>query len=491
MPEGLRFAVRSFEIEGNLPIPRENAQEILAPYTGDAVTLDRLNSAAAALEAELTAQGYAFHRVILPEQSLEGIAKLRILPFRLANISVSGNQHFSTENVLASLPSLRKGEPPNVAEVGRNRATANEHPSKELEITFRKSEVADSIDADVAVKDLPLHSFFIGINNTGEPRTGNWRATLGFQHSNLWNLDHSMTATYTTSPEKTQDVKQYGLNYRMPFYSVSGALTVFYAYSDVNSGTVANAFVVSGRGQFASLHWKQYLTPRGAYSHSVEAGVDDRFFDNSVVFGTTQLGVDVRSRPLSLAYLGRFDRANSVLSGSIQYVHNLRGGSDNNDAAYSGNRASASRNWQAVRYSLDGQWQIAPWVLAARVRGQYAAEPLIPGEQFGMGGASSLRGLREREATGETGVTATIEGLRPLPWEGVSAVVFVNAGKVWVRDAAAGQQSRVFASSIGIGVRWTVARSLQLAVDGARVLDGTAVNGPGDWRVHASLVFRF
>ena len=45
----------------------------------------------------------------------------------------------------------------------------------------------------------------------------------------------------------------------MPFYAVSGALTFFYAYSDVNSGTVANAFEVSGRGRFSGLHWRQHL----------------------------------------------------------------------------------------------------------------------------------------------------------------------------------------------------------------------------------------
>jgi hemolysin activation/secretion protein len=331
----------------------------------------------------------------------------------------------------------------------------------------------------------------VGLNNIGDSRTGNYRVTAGLQHSNLWGRDHSVTATYTTSPDHVGDVKQYGFYYRVPFYSVSGALTLFYAYSDVNSGTIANAFEVSGRGRFSGLHWRQHLVPHGAYSHALEAGVDDRFFDNNVLFSGTQLGVDVRSRPLSLSYNGRFDQASASMAGSVQYARNLGGGADNTDAAYVGNRAGASTDWQAWRYSLDGQWRVAPWILAVRVRGQYADEPLIPGEQFGVGGAGSVRGLREREVTGDSGTAISVEGLYPLPWDGLSAVAFLDAGEVRLRNATAGQPAHQNAASIGVGVRWIIARRFSLAIDAAQVLNGTTASESGDRRIHFSLVYRF
>src|SRR4029077_12077726 len=129
----------------------------------------------------------------LPPQPLGGTVKLRVLRFSLANILVSGNRHFQADNVLASLPALRKGASPNLFEVARNRAAANEHASKQVEITFRQSEIPDSVEADVAVQDPPPQSVFFGLNNIGEKRTGFYRATVGYQHSNLWNRDHSVT----------------------------------------------------------------------------------------------------------------------------------------------------------------------------------------------------------------------------------------------------------------------------------------------------------
>ena len=49
--EGPRFTVRAFEIEGDLPIPRERALAILAPYTGVAVRIEDLQTGATLLEA--------------------------------------------------------------------------------------------------------------------------------------------------------------------------------------------------------------------------------------------------------------------------------------------------------------------------------------------------------------------------------------------------------------------------------------------------------
>lgn len=85
----------------------------------------------------------------------------------------------------------------------------------------------------------------------------------------------------------------------------------------------------------------------------------------------------------------------------------------------------------------------------------------------------------------------TLEAALPLPWEGVSAIVFVDAGEVRSKDAIAGQPARQAAASIGVGLRWIVARQLSLAVDAAQVLDGTTASEAGDRRVHVSFVYRF
>ncbi|TXT25842.1 MAG: hypothetical protein FD134_823 [Gallionellaceae bacterium] len=491
-PEPPRFQARGFEIEGELPIPREQAQVVLAPFVGESVGLEQLQGAAKALEAELSARGHAFYRVVLPPQTLEGsVVRLRVLPFKLAGIAVSGNHNFSNENVLASLPALRQGESPNVARVARNRAHVNEHPAKRVEVTFQQSRMPDAVDADVKVQDSPPLSVYASLQNTGEDRTGDWRATVGVRHGNLFDRDHALSASYTSSPGHWGDVRQYGMFYTVPFYAQGGSLTAFASYSNVNSGTIADAFQVSGGGKFFGARWKQHLVPVGAYSHSLEAGAEDRFFDNSVVFGAAQIGVNVRSQPLSLGYQGRYDMAGGSLGGSLGYARNLGGGGDNTDAAYLGNRAGAKRDWDAWRFSLEGGWALGRWTLGAQMQGQYADEPLIPGEQFGIGGAQSVRGLNEREASGENGHSLSLEASAPLPWEGARAVLFADNGEVWAKNPAAGQIARQDASSVGAGLRWGDGRRLSFTLDAAHVLNGTASTEAGRNRAHAALQVQF
>ena len=156
-------------------------------------------------------------------------------------------------------------------------------------------------------------------------------------------------------------------------------------------------------------------------------------------FETEQLGVDVCSRPLTLAYHGRFDGTASAAAVGLQYARNLGGGSDNNEGAYVANRVGAGRRWEAWRYNLDGARRIAPVTLNLRMRGQFANEPLVPGEQFGFGGATSVRGLREREVSGDYGYTIALEAVAPLPWEDFSALVFFDRGVARRKNSQPGE----------------------------------------------------
>ena len=82
-----RFDVREFEIGGEIPISKERAQAVLAPYARSGITLTDLRGAARALETELSQRGFPFYRVVLPAQAIESVVKLRVLAFRLANES--------------------------------------------------------------------------------------------------------------------------------------------------------------------------------------------------------------------------------------------------------------------------------------------------------------------------------------------------------------------------------------------------------------------
>lgn len=486
-----RFAVTGFRVEGENPLSVSETHSILSPYAGEDVSLDRLQGATNALEAALKDRGFGFLRVILPPQDAHGVILLRVLAFKLNAVQVSGNRQFGTGNILRSLPALKAGESPNLREIARAQALANDHPAKQVAVTLRQGSRPDTVDAEVKVEESDPQQIFVMLNNTGTRDTGRLRLGAGYQYSNLFDRDHSVTATYTTSPGHTDDVKQYGVYYRAPVYPLNGALSAYYTASDTNSGTVANFFQVSGRGEFAGVRWTHRLLPLGSYGHSADVGVEDRFFENNVAFNGVPIGTNIRSRPLLLRYEGRWDASDHGLRHSIEVARNLRGGGSNDAAAYAGNRAGATPSWQVWRYSLEVHKLFGGWVATARLRGQFARDALVPGEQFALGGSGWVRGLEEREAAGDSGHVLNLEALSPLIFEGVRAVAFLDAGQTRLKDAGAGLAGKEGAASVGLGLRGTLRRQLSFSADWAHVLDGAGGTGNGHNRVHVSLVYRF
>lgn len=488
---GARFSVSSYTVEGDNPLPASATQALLASYTGEAVTIDRLQAAAAALEAAIKDQGYSFMRVVIPPQDAKGVITLRVLAFRLGAVNIAGNQRFDRANLLHSLPTLRPGESPNLRGIARNQAQVNDHPAKQVAVTIRQGRVPDTVDAAVKVEDGDPLQFFATLSNSGTPASGMTRLGVGVSHTNLFNRDHQITATYTTSPEQASNIRQYGFHYRAPFYALGGTLAAYYTFSDSDSGTVAQFFQVSGRGEFYGLRWTQRFAPVGAYSHLAEIGVEERLFDNNVSFNGVPISADVRSRPLLLRYEGRFDGAGHVARAALELAHNLQGSGANDAASYTANRAGATPDWRAWRYTIDASRALGSWVASARLRGQASGDALIPGEQFGIGGASLVRGLEEREGTGDRGYVATAELMTPPLTEGLRGLVFVDAGEARLRAAGGAASAVQHASSAGLGVRWQWRKRLSLSADWATVLDGTGSTNKHDNRVHVTLSVRF
>ena len=236
-----RVMVERFEVSGNTLLPAERIDAALARFTGQR-SLDELKEAALVVQALYSDAGYGAVVAYLPEQTNPGGAvRITVVEGRISRITVNGQQRSDEATVRASLPGLTLGTTPKVREIDAQIQLANENPARQVEVLLAPGARPGEVEARLQVSEQPVSRWTVSADKTGNERTGRLRASLGFQHADLWGRDHLLSAQLQTAPEKPEAVKVLNANYRVPFYEYSAALDAYAAYSSVDGGTSATA----------------------------------------------------------------------------------------------------------------------------------------------------------------------------------------------------------------------------------------------------------
>jgi hemolysin activation/secretion protein len=492
------FTIKGFEVSGENPLGEAETRRVLAPYVGQA-TIETLQKATAALEAALRDRGYGLHRVALPPQNVGEVVKLDIVKFTIGKVIIEGNKRYDDANVRRSLPELREGESPNFKKLAVQTAIANENPNKQLQVGLREAEEGERIDAAIQVKESPPWSFGASLSNGGTASSGRDRLTFTGGYSNLFDRDQQFLAAYTTSLQRTSDVKQLGLSYRAPLYAAGAVITATYTKSDVvgNFGT----FTSTGAGHTLGVSSTWYLPPNGGRRSYVTLSLEDKVFDATVI-NDVPVGDARRSRPVTLGYSARVESDAATWGYNLDVAANTGTGDHNDLASY---RTEDPRidtvHWKALRGGINYAAPFATsWMWVVRSSFQYSPDVLLSGEQFGLGGLGTVRGTKiDRPITGDKGLAATLEITSPELRPTLRAIGFIDAG--WLANNnpnGANKPDNDRLVSVGVGLRYGT-EPFALSLDYGRIVKGSRVSQTlnsaspqrGDDRLYLNFAWRF
>jgi len=476
--QSLLFPISGYTVTGNTLLPQASIAAALHPFTGAQKAFADINAAAAALKQLYSQHGYETIQVVIPQQTLEqDVVVLQVQEAVASPVHYQTTPFHDAKNLQRSLPALQEGLTPNVKAMTTEMEIANENPAKQTDVVFAPAADGAAVAADVKITDSNPWKFTFNGDNTGDHNTGMFRTGVAAQYANLFNRDQVLTAQYITSPDHINAVTIFGLGYRIPLYDLHGVVDFVAGYSEVSDGQVSDLFDISGKGTVLGVKYSQYLQRTAQLTQKIIFGLDYRAYQNAVlVEGSTQsLVPSITIHPASLGYSGDWQRGKYSVSFSLSGYQNIPGGANGDQTTFQQTRSGSVADYTFFSGGFDARYFVFDdWQLRAVTHGQFSTEPLIPEEQFGVGGSQSVRGLYERAVLGDSGYFANIELYAPdiapwLKWQNIQMrpLLFYDQGMAFRNQALAGEAQTETDSSIGAGIRFSYRQNINLRIDAA------------------------
>ncbi|WP_332611659.1 ShlB/FhaC/HecB family hemolysin secretion/activation protein [Achromobacter sp. ESBL13] len=457
-----RVNINEYVVRGNTVLQARDIERAVYPYLGPDRTLADIESAREALQTIYQEQGYQSVYVDLPEQQVaDGIVFLQVSETKIGRVRVVGAQHYSPLTIRDEVPALQEGQVPNFNQAQAELTGLNKGASRQVVPLVKEGRLPGTMDVDLKVEDKSPWHASVGLNNDYSADTSRLRSTASLGYDNLWQLGHSVSLTFFTAPQETDNAKVWSGSYSMPL-APRWALQFSGYKSDSNVATIGGTNVL-GKGYSFGLSAIYTMDPQGDWSNSLSIGLDYKKFDESTRFGANEDQIPIKYLPFTLAYNGyRYSESSqsslglSLVGASGSFFNQGSDWKEFDDKRYQANPSFALVRGDGTHtQNLFGDWQ-----LGLRGSFQLASGALVSNEQFSAGGATSVRGYLAAERTGDDGILASLEWRTPslARWLGANVnewrfYAFADAASLRLRDPLPEQDSRYSLASVGLGTR--------------------------------------
>ena len=408
---------------------------------------------------------------------------------------------YSAAQILRRMTAVKTGDMFYYPDLYRTVYNVNAHPDLSMDVNLKlHTTEADGLshrtaDVQTAVKDrIPLHATLTLVND-GTDVTKEWHAGLTLQDVNLTKHDDVLTINAPFSLDLST-VRSIGGNYYLPYqWHKGGGLSAFAGYSKLQSKDVVTALDLNGDGWFAGAQATYNIIANDRHFVSAGLGFQHNVIKDELVVSGVRTPRQFSLSPLTFALAynsAKQDRWGGLNSAASTLSLNRSGflGSSS-DTEFNLQRENAPSDYWVERIQLA---RIQPlqniakdpnrqWNVFARINGQYGSDPLVPAEQMGEGGSSTVRGYKEREVIGDDGINGSLELRTPtrktslLPrwfsktpdtypeFEAMQLLTFLDAGYVSVKDQISGQAGDYTLAGAGVGLRLSIGNNVAARAD--------------------------
>lgn len=478
----------------------------MAPFVGRPLSFQLISQIQTSITTFFRENGQPLVSVTIPPQEVSGGGlQINVVRFALGEIRAEGNTR-TPDAALERAITVERGEVINTDQLVEDLNWLNLNPFRRVGGVFAPGDQFGETDLRLQVEENRPWSAYVGASNTGTLATYEERLFAGANAVILPGVDVQLSYLMTLAPENVArsaifdngDEKGYlahSLGAFVPVTLGSGRrvkltfqATHIDSFSD--SGTLFTSREKS-RGASVELAFPNRMRDEGAWSTSGETYIRLQYdhLDTEQFFSGATF--DDRTTESTRAAAGlRRQYSGPLGAWSLQGSY---------DVALVAGEAAVERvgtdSFTAIQVSGDNVAR-APDGSALRLRygGQYSPDELTTLDQFGVGGAYSVRGYDTNAVSGNSALWVNLEWrAKPVSVPagsmdlGLRFYLFADVGHVAERESA---QSANLAS-LGAGLNLAGGDTFDVDLGVARTLKPLVEGEDNDTRLHVNLTARF
>ncbi len=446
--------VKGFSFSGNTVVFQAELEAITQPYVGRSLTLPDLEEVAARVTDLYRQKGYTLVSTYVPQQQIRfGVVTIAILEGRVGEISVTGNQHYSTEFIRGSFAQAMEDNVVRNVALERALLLLNDYPDLKVSAVLEPGASTGSTNVHVKAEDkLPIYAT-LDYNNYGFNTISRNRFGAGIEVGNVLfdGATLNLNGILGDHPNQLQFLTG---AYAVPLgvhgtkFVLSGSTGKFDVGAELAAlqirGTI-NTYDISVTHPFIKTRFQSLLA---------EAGFASKDTRLSTV-GTLVSDVAVRMAKLGVNYdrLDLSGRTYVSLYG-FQGLGQVLGGMDDNASL---SRDGADNRFTKATLNLGRIQSLGHDVLLiVRASGQATTGPVVVIEQMLLGGPDSVRGYQLGERFVDEGYIVSAETRVPFfpsMLGSTQAAAFIDYGAGRLRNPQPGEQASSSLTGTGVGLQ--------------------------------------
>lgn len=470
--------VTGLHVRGGGLLASEKLKQRVDPLFGKPIADPLLKAIQVAILAHYRAEGFPLVDIVLPPQTVtHGVLQVLVIESKLGKIVFEGtNKWTRIEHVRRNLH-IAEGQRINERKLVSDLNWLNGNSFRSMDLYYKPGE--GRFESDLVVRTgerFPLGGF-VGIDNTGNRLTGESRVSTGFEWGKAFGLhDNSLTYRYITDTD-FEFLRAHVASYliRLPWHH---SLTLSGSYSEIKGDLDETLITQEGTSAQANLRYTMELPRIGVYRQQFSLGADFRRLDNNLEFNLVNVLADTTEIAQGVVgYTGLLpDTWGSTFFGAEYYYSpgNITG--LNKDDLFDASFPSSEANYHYAKLNLERITRL-PFGLSWRASGayQFADGNLLPSEQMGLGGGSTVRGFEERIVSGSEGFLVSNElrapSFSPGRWldktakDEMQILGFWDYGETSNPTLQPGEDPHLLLMSAGVGMRYQVSRFLSVRFD--------------------------